>query len=56
MDNSTLNQAPDEIILAVDIICLLERNNIAPETALKALEIVKIDFEKKAKIAKTSAP
>lgn len=39
-----LDQAPDEIKLAVDLIYLLETHNIAPDTALAALEIVKNDL------------
>ena len=37
----------DHIKLAVDLILLLEQNNISPSTALKAIEIVKKDYEKK---------
>ena len=37
----------DHIKLAVDLILILEQNNICPSTALKAIEIVKKDFEKK---------
>lgn len=46
MSNS-LNQAPEHIKLAVDLIMILEQHDIAPEDILKALEIVKSDFEKK---------
>ncbi|MBB1385319.1 DUF2496 domain-containing protein [Pseudoalteromonas sp. SG45-5] len=46
MSNS-LNQAPEHIKLAVDLIMILEQHDIAPEDILKALEIVKDDFEKK---------
>lgn len=42
-----LTKAPAEIQLAVDLIELLEVNNVAPETALAALDIVKRDLEKK---------
>lgn len=42
-----LNDAPDEIKLAVDLIYLLESHNIAPEVALAALEIVKTDLQHK---------
>lgn len=42
-----LNEAPAEIQLAVDLIELLEVNNVAPELALAALDIVKHDLEKK---------
>lgn len=43
----SLENAPDEVKLAVDLIVLLEENQIEPETVLKALEIVKKDYEKK---------
>ncbi len=46
---SPLEDAPEEIKLAVDLIYLLETNEIDPETALKAIEIVKSDLEKKLK-------
>ncbi|MFV0575127.1 MAG: pleiotropic regulatory protein RsmS [Vibrio sp.] len=42
---SGLDSAPDEIKLAVDLIYLLESNEVDPETVLKALEIVRSDFE-----------
>jgi len=45
--SNKLDTAPDEIKLAVDLIYLLESNNVDPTTALKALEIVKKDMEKK---------
>ena len=44
---SPLNDAPVEIKLAVDLICLLENNNLDPQTVLSALDIVRRDFEKK---------
>ena len=43
----SLENAPDEIKLAVDLIMLLENHGIPTETVLKALEIVKRDFEGK---------
>ncbi|XTZ37416.1 pleiotropic regulatory protein RsmS [Salmonella enterica] len=43
----SLETAPDEVKLAVDLIMLLEQHEIAPEVVLKALEIVKQDFERK---------
>lgn len=43
----SLENAPDEVKLAVDLIVLLEENQMEPETVLKALEIVKQDYEKK---------
>ncbi|ENM5731912.1 pleiotropic regulatory protein RsmS [Vibrio mimicus] len=42
-----LNEAADEIKLAVDLIYLLESHGIEPHTALAALEIVKRDLEHK---------
>ncbi|MEH0372771.1 pleiotropic regulatory protein RsmS [Vibrio mimicus] len=42
-----LNEAADEIKLAVDLIYLLESHGIEPQTALAALEIVKRDLEHK---------
>lgn len=42
-----LNEASDEIKLAVDLIFLLESHAIEPQIALAALEIVKRDFEQK---------
>lgn len=44
----SLENAPDEVKLAVDLIMLLENHDIPAETVLKALEIVKRDFEGKA--------
>lgn len=43
----SLDTAPDEVKLAVDLIMLLETHDIPAETVLKALEIVKRDFEGK---------
>ncbi|MBV8873734.1 MAG: pleiotropic regulatory protein RsmS [Metakosakonia sp.] len=43
----SLEDAPDEVKLAVDLIMLLEEHAIAPKTVLKALEIVQRDFERK---------
>jgi hypothetical protein len=43
----SLENAPDEVKLAVDLIMLLEEHEVAPDTVLKALEIVRRDFEKK---------
>ncbi len=44
---SPLDNAPDEIKLAVDLIYLLENNNVKKEIAIKALEIVLNDFKNK---------
>lgn len=43
----SLENAPDEVKLAVDLIMLLEEHNVAPGTVLKALEIIKRDYERK---------
>ncbi|WP_084418971.1 pleiotropic regulatory protein RsmS [Photobacterium sp. J15] len=42
-----LDDAPEEIKLAVDLIYLLESNDISPEVALSALEIVTQDLKAK---------
>ncbi|MFH0271758.1 pleiotropic regulatory protein RsmS [Vibrio jasicida] len=44
---SPLDDAPEEVKLAVDLIYLLESNEIEPETALKAIKIVQNDLENK---------
>lgn len=43
-----------ELQLAVDLIYLLECNEIAPETALAALEIVQRDYQEKLKNSKNT--
>ncbi|ACX88981.1 DUF2496 domain-containing protein [Pectobacterium parmentieri] len=43
----SLENAPPEVKLAVDLIMLLEENQIAPHIALAALAMVRTDFEKK---------
>ncbi|MDP5255084.1 MULTISPECIES: pleiotropic regulatory protein RsmS [unclassified Vibrio] len=45
--NASLDNAPDEVKLAVDLIYLLESNQIEIETALKALKIVENDLKNK---------
>lgn len=40
----SLESAPDEVKLAVDLIMLLEQHDIPIETAIKALEIAHRDF------------
>ena len=45
----SLENAPDEVKLAVDLIMLLENHEIPAETVLNALEIVRRDFEGKVK-------
>ena len=43
----SLENAPDEVKLAVDLIMLLEQHQIPTETVLAALEIVRQDFLRK---------
>ncbi|MEG3134740.1 pleiotropic regulatory protein RsmS [Rouxiella sp. T17] len=45
----SVENAPPELQLAVDLIYLLECNEIAPDVALAALEIVKRDYQEKIK-------
>jgi len=45
----SVENAPPELQLAVDLIYLLECNEIAPDVALAALEIVKKDYQQKLK-------
>ncbi|RZM85264.1 YbaM family protein [Pseudoalteromonas rubra] len=47
MTKNTLDQAPEHIKLAVDLIMLLEQNEVPAEQVLAALEIVQADFAKK---------
>ncbi|MEQ9887010.1 pleiotropic regulatory protein RsmS [Pectobacterium zantedeschiae] len=43
----SLENAPPEVKLAVDLIMLLEENKIEPRIVLAALAMVRTDFEKK---------
>ena len=43
----SLENAPDEVKLAVDLIMLLEENQESAQTVLGALEIIKRDYENK---------
>ncbi|EKK7715475.1 pleiotropic regulatory protein RsmS [Cronobacter dublinensis] len=52
----SLEQAPDEVKLAVDLIMLLENHDIAPQTVLAALEIVRDDYLRKLRDAGQSCP
>ncbi|VUT05006.1 pleiotropic regulatory protein RsmS [Klebsiella spallanzanii] len=45
----SLENAPDEVKLAVDLIVLLEESNVPAQTVLAALEIVRRDYENKVK-------
>ncbi|MBU3823198.1 MAG: DUF2496 domain-containing protein [Candidatus Oceanisphaera merdipullorum] len=47
----SLNEAPADVQLAVDLIELLEVNQIAPKLALQALRLVTADFERKLKVS-----
>lgn len=51
--SSSLDSAPDEIKLAVDLIYLLESNQVEVKTALAALEIVTLDLKKKQEAGKS---
>ena len=46
-----LEDAPEHVQLAVDLIMLFESNNINTDTAIKALEIVQSDLMNKQKKA-----
>ncbi|WP_297207081.1 pleiotropic regulatory protein RsmS [uncultured Pluralibacter sp.] len=52
----SLENAPDEVKLAVDLIMLLEEHAVAPETVLGALEIVRKDFVRKLRESGDSDP
>lgn len=51
----SLENAPDEVKLAVDLIMLLEQHAIPPQTVLRALDIVKRDYESKLKSAEAAS-
>ncbi len=40
----SLDTAPEEVKLAVDLIMLLEQNQLSPRVVLEALEIVRTDY------------
>lgn len=48
---NSLEHAPDDIKLAVDLIYLFENNEVDPQTALSALKIVEQDLQKKLSIS-----
>ena len=48
-DHNTLENAPNHVKLAVDLIMLLEQHDLDAKTVLKALNIVQKDYEQKAK-------
>ena len=43
----SLENAPQDVKLAVDLIMLLEESAIDPQTVLRALDIVRRDYERK---------
>ena len=45
--SSQLDNAPEEVKLAVDLIYLLESNEIDPKVALEAIKIVQHDLQAK---------
>ncbi|EJD6490507.1 pleiotropic regulatory protein RsmS [Citrobacter koseri] len=51
----SLENAPDDVKLAVDLIVLLEENQLPAQTMLRALEIVKRDYENKLKNAEDAS-
>ena len=51
----SLENAPDDVKLAVDLIELLESNNIAPQIVLSALEMVRQDYVNKLKNAENAS-
>lgn len=44
--NQSLDQAPSHVKLAVDLLMVLEQNNIHPQVALEALDIVQRDLQR----------
>ncbi|MEZ8760620.1 pleiotropic regulatory protein RsmS [Vibrio splendidus] len=52
--SSPLDNAPEEVKLAVDLIYLLESNEIDPKVALEAIKIVQQDLQ--AKLASDVTP
>ena len=51
----SLEKAPDEVKLAVDLIMLLESHQIPAQTVLDALEIVRRDYANKLKNAESTS-
>lgn len=51
----SLENAPDEVKLAVDLIMLLEENKVPAQTVLAALEIIRQDYENKVKSAEDAS-
>ncbi len=51
----SLETAPDEIKLAVDLILMLEQQQLETHVILAALDIAKKDFQKKRQLAMESS-
>ena len=51
----SLENAPDQVNLAVDLIMLLEENKVPARTVLAALEIIRRDYENKVKSAEEAS-
>ena len=51
----SLENAPDEVKLAVDLIMLLESHQIPAQTVLDALDIVRRDYANKLKNAESAS-
>ena len=49
MSKPDLNNAPEHIKLAIDLIMLLEKEELDSQLVLDALEVVKNDYKKKLK-------
>ena len=52
----SLENAPDEVKLAVDLIMLLEENRVSAKTVLGALDIINPDNQTKHKTPQPDAP
>ncbi|ACS84819.1 pleiotropic regulatory protein RsmS [Musicola paradisiaca] len=50
-----LKDEPPEVKLAVDLIMLLEDNRIEPAVVLAALEIIRLDYQKKLRQTPTTS-
>lgn len=48
----SLENAPDDVKLAVDLIMLLESHNLEPDIVLSALEMVRTDYLNKQVLTK----
>ena len=51
----SLENASDEVKLAVDLIMLLEENKVTAQTVLAALEIIRRDYENKVESAEEAS-